>query len=202
MPTYAYGRIQKLAESLENAGIDPAVCAEILAGGEAILKGTKPEQKAEWMREAMLRMNRLLDLPTRFAVREACACCLGGKRLEISKEIAKKYERFEDRLQAANEARFVFGHSVTLQEDGKILVSFFPAGLETYRCVCLPKAQQRIPVTYCYCCGGHVKHHLQIALGRSLSLTVRSSALSSGGQKPCTFLFTLQDMSEERGSSH
>ncbi len=41
--------------------------------------------------------------------------------------------------------------------------------------------------------GGHVKHHLQIALGRKLVGTVRSSALSSAGKKPCAFVFAVQD---------
>lgn len=49
-------------------------------------------------------------------------------------------------------------------------------------------------ITYCYCCGGHIKHHLQIALGRSLVLKVRSSALSSGHKRPCSFLFTIKEI--------
>ena len=191
MAADAYGRITKLAESLNDAGVEPAVIAEILAGGEEILKSTRPEVKADWMREAMLRMNRLLEPSTRFRVRENCACCLGGKRLEISKRIAKQYTSLDERIRAANEAHFVFGHSVTRQADGSIQVAFSPDGQEHYRCVCLPQARHKIPITYCYCCGGHAKHHLQTALGRPLKLTVLSSALSSAGEKPCKFSFTL-----------
>ena len=192
MSQYEYGRIAKLAESLEKAHISPETIAQILAGGEAIRQSTSPEDKAEWFNGAMQRMNRLLDRETRCAVREACACCLGGKRLKLSKEIAKQHETLEERVAAANETKFVFGHSVMLQDDGRVLVCFAPDGLEHYGCVCLPKAREPLPVTYCYCCEGHVKHHLQIALGRNLSGIVRSSALSSGGTKPCTFLFTVQ----------
>ena len=141
----------------------------------------------------MYRMDSLLDKDTRHAVREACACCLGGKRQDLVKAIAKKGGTLEERIQAANEARMVFGHSVSLQEDGRILVCFSPEGLANYRCVCLPQAKEPLPITYCYCCGGHVKHHLQIATGRSLELTVKSSSLSSGGRRPCTFLFTVKE---------
>jgi Family of unknown function (DUF6144) len=193
MSQYQYGRIGKLAESLENAHIAPETIAHILKGGEAIRQSTAPEDKAEWFNGAMQRMNRLLDRETRCSVREACACCLGGKRLKLSKEIANQHETLEERVAAANETRFVFGHSVALQEDGRVLVRFAPDGLEHYDCVCLPKAKEPLPVTYCYCCEGHVKHHLQIALGRKLAGVVRSSALSSGGSKPCAFLFTVQD---------
>lgn len=189
---YEYGRIAKLAEELEAAGIAQEVIDQIMEGGDAVRRSTSPEEKAQWMREAMRRMDGLLDKETRYAVREACACCLGGKRLKISKQITKENETLEDRIRAANEAKFVFGHSVTTQEDGRILVRFSPEGQSEYRCVCLPKAQKPLPITYCYCCGGHVKHHLQTALGRRLACKVRSSALSSGGKEPCTFLLTIE----------
>jgi len=144
------------------------------------------------MRGTMIRMNKLLNSETRNAIREACACCLGGQRLKISKGIAKENESLEERIKAANEARNVFG-SVTMMKNGEILVRFAPEGLDQYRCVCLPKARKPLPITYCYCCGGHIKHHLQIALGRGLDCTVCSSALSSGGKNPCTFSFRIKE---------
>jgi len=193
MRRYEYGRIHTLARNLEKAEIAQELIDQIMKGGEAIGRSTSSEKKAEWMKEAMLRMDNLLDRETRYAVREACACCLGGKRLKIAKGILRENEKLEDRIKAANEARYVFGHSVTMMEDGRILVCFWPEGLTEYRCVCLPKAKEALSITYCYCCGGHVKHHLQIALGRKLACKVRSSALSSGGRKPCTFIFSMKE---------
>jgi hypothetical protein len=191
MKNYEYHRIGHLAEQLEVAGIDEGMIDRIMEGGEEILRKTSPEKKADWFRGAMLRMNKLLDNETRKVVREGCACCLGGQRLKISKAIAQENDSLEDRIKAANEAKFVFGNSVTITENGEVSVRFFPEGLERYRCVCLPQAKEPLPITYCYCCGGHVKHHLQIALGRELDCTVLSSALSSGGKKPCTFSFKI-----------
>ena len=69
-----------------------------------------------------------------------------------------------------------------------MLVRFQPEDKPPYRYPCLPEAVEPLPITYCYCCGGHVKHHLGIALGRELAVEVRSSILSSGGKKPCRFL--------------
>lgn len=192
MADYEYGRAKTLADALSKAGIAPEIRAQILEGAELVRAKDSGEKKAEWVRQAMKRMDDLLDKATRHKVREDCACCLGGKRLEVSKGIAKKNSTLDDRLKAANEARFVFGHSVTLQDDGRILVSFFPEGLPEYGCVCLRKAGAPISITYCYCCGGHVKHHLQHALGRKLEMTVKSSALSSGGTRPCQFLFAIE----------
>jgi hypothetical protein len=191
MKNYEYHRIGRLAEQLEIAKINQEKIEQIMEGGEDIRRKTSPEKKADWMRGAMIRMNKLLDNETRKAVREGCACCLGGWRLKTSKRIAKENESLEERIKAVNEAKYV-AH-VTMMENGEILVHFAPEGLDHYRCVCLPKAEKPLPITYCYCCGGHVKHHLQIALGRELDCTTRSSALSSGGKKPCTFSFRIKE---------
>jgi hypothetical protein len=193
MKTYEYHRIGELAAQLEKAGIAGEKIDIIMAGGEDILRKTSPVKKADWMREAMLRMNRLLDFETRKTVREGCACSLGGKRLKISQVIARENTSLADRITATNEAKYL-GNCVEMQDNGEILVRFFPEGLDHYRCVCLPQADKTLPVTYCFCCGGHVKHHLQIALGRKLDCTVRASALSSGGKKPCTFTFQIKEL--------
>lgn len=191
MPRYEYHKIAELSSSLEKSGIARGLIAQIMEGGEAIRKGASPQDKADWMKKAMLRMDELLDKDTRQAVREACACCLGGKRLKLSKAIAKQKGTLKDRIKAANEANYI--GSVMMQKDGRIKVSFAPEGLPEYGCACFGgKAKGPLPITYCYCCGGHAKHHLQIALGQKLACEVRSSALSSGGKKPCTFLFSLK----------
>ncbi len=189
---YEYGRIHTLNEQLRAAGVPEAFRLEIMAGGEAVRKTAKQTVKADWLREAMLRMERLLDADTRTAVREGCACCLGGKRAELAKAIYEQHATLEERIAAANETHYVFGHSVTLEPDGRILVLFAPEGQPSYRCVCLGgEVKEPISLTYCQCCGGHIKHHLQRALGRKLACEPRVTALSSGQTQPCSFLFTI-----------
>lgn len=200
MPEYEYGRIGTLSRKLEEAGVAAETIAAIMEGGEKIRKTDKPEKKADWMRGCMARMDSLLDEKTRRSVREACACCLGGKRLQLSKAIGKAGGTLAERIARANQTPFVFGHSVELLPDGRIIVRFQPdppspdpysLPLTPYRCVCLPKSREPVSETYCYCCGGHIKHHLQIALGEELECEVRTSALSSGGKHPCSFLFRI-----------
>jgi len=129
----------------------------------------------------MLRMNKLLDKDVRQAVREACACCLSGRHLETSKAIAKRNGTLKDRIKATNKANHI--GSVMMQKDGRLKVAFAPEGLPEYGCACFGrKVKGPLPITYCYCCGGHVKHHLQIALGRKLACQVRTSALSRLGK--------------------
>jgi len=191
MIEFEYGSIRKLAKALAEEGVPDDVAGHILEGGSGVPKDASRQCKAAWLAEAMRRMDATLDEATRHAVRERCACCLGGKRLEVSRGIARDHESLEDRIRAADDAKFVFGHSVSLTETGDVLVSFSPEGLAHYGCACLPVAEEPMSITYCYCCGGHVKHHLQKALGRKLAVTVLSSASSSGGKEPCTFRFRV-----------
>ena len=191
MKNYEYQRIERLARRLEEAKVKPEIIDQIMEGGKDILRKTSPEKKAEWMRRAMVRMNKLLPMTIRKAVREGCACCLGGKRLKISKTIASENVALEERIKAANAANYV--GSITLQANGEIVARFNLQKQPPYRCYCLPQARKPLPITYCYCCGGHVKHHLQIALGRELDCTTISSALSSRWQKPCTFSFQIKE---------
>lgn len=191
---YEYGRIVKLDEQLRAAKVPAEIIAAIMAGGETVRKTAKQPVKVAWLRGAMERMDELLDPATRTVVREGCACCLGGKRDEISKAIGKNYATLEERIAVANETHYVFGHSVTLQPDGRVLVCFHPEGQTSYRCSCLgDHTGEPISLTYCACCGGHIKHHLQQALGHKLSCEPLTSALASGQSQRCTFLYTLVD---------
>ena len=191
MQDYEESRVRKLAAALQKQGVPADVRERILEGGIEVRRGCSKEERAAWLFGAMERMDRELDFETRRAVRERCACCLGGKRATISRAIARDNETLGERVRAANEARFVFGHSVTEVEDGMVLVQFFPDGLMAYDCPCLPLLTQPISITYCYCCAGHVKRHIQMALGRKVEVRVASSALSSGGSEPCRFLCRL-----------
>jgi hypothetical protein len=191
MKNYEYHRIGELAKQLAEAKVEPRIIDQIMEGGKDILRKTSPEKKADWMREAMLRMNKLLPLTTRKAVREGCACCLGGRRLKTSKAIASENATLEDRIKAANAANYV--GSVALQTNGEIIVRFDLQKEPPYRCYCLPQAKKLLPITYCFCCGGHVKHLLQIALSRELDCATKSSALSSSGKLPCTFSFKIRE---------
>jgi hypothetical protein len=193
MKKYEYHRIGELAAQLTKAGIKQEIVDKIMEGGENILRKSSPAKKADWMREAMLRMNKLLDLKTHKTVREACACRLKGRPLKASQGIASKNKSLEDRIKAANKAIAVYGGCVRMQENGEVLMRFSSEGLDHYRCPCLPGADKPLPVTYCFCCGGHVKYHLQIQLGRELDYAIQSTALSSGGKLPCTFSLRIKE---------
>jgi hypothetical protein len=182
-------RVLRLAEQLETARIDRNVITQILAGSEAMGKKYSLEEKTDWFRRAMVKMDKLIDRTTRYAIREGCACCLGGRKLKTCQKIVQKYESLEDRVKAVSDKKYICG-SVKIAENSDILAV---GDDERYknRCVCLPQAKKPLSITYCYCCGGHVKHFLQIALGKKLDCTMLASPLSSGDKFPCTFSFKI-----------
>ena len=54
-------------------------------------------------------------------------------------------------------------------------------------------AQSRtMPLSYCFCCAGHCRQHLQKLLGIQLNTKeIVSSPINSGGEKPCEFIFEM-----------
>lgn len=113
-----------------------------------------------------------------------------GKRLEAARAVAKTGASLDERIEASD--RSGVGGKIRRLDDRRISSTFFE-GSAPYRCPCLPEAAEPLPATYCQCCGGRIKHHMQIALGRKLSVEVKSSILSSGGKKPCEFHLTIEE---------
>jgi hypothetical protein len=182
-------RVVRLTEQLEIAKIDREIISQIMEGGEEINKTAKLEEIADWFRGAMIKMDELLDEETRNAVRERCACCLTSRKVKTCMKIAQENTSLEEKIKAISDKKYICG-SVTMTDNGDILAC---GDEERYRnkCVCLPETKKPLSITYCYCCGGHIKHHMQIALGRKLDCTVVASPLSSGGKYPCTFRFRI-----------
>lgn len=64
-----------------------------------------------------------------------------------------------------------------------------------WRCPCHPiKALKPydFPLTYCGCCGAHVKYTHEFALGVTLRLKeIVSSKANSDGEKPCEFIYEI-----------
>lgn len=191
MEAKEYHQVRKLRRELAKSGVSAEVTAVIMEGRGAVYDNSSTGEKSHWMAEAMRRMDSLLDYETRRRVREGCSCCLGGKRREAMRAVAKEGGSIEERLEAVERAQIV--PYVRLQPDGRIVARFGPEGPATFDCPCLRQAEERISLTYCQCCGGHVRRHLQTALERKLSCEVVSSILNSGGREVCTFLLTVED---------
>jgi hypothetical protein len=191
MAAYNIGNIKNLDQSLVKNGIDTNTRKKIMKSGELIKGTSKPEELAEWCFNAMIKIDEMLDEKTKQKVREDCACCLGGKRDKLCKSVNKKFTTPEERIKAINDTHFVFGHEIKITGKEKYEVKFFDDAAPEKKCGCsggrLFTLNKKWSKTWCYCCGGHVKHHLETVLGKELKVKVISSALSSLGKKNCHF---------------
>lgn len=187
---YEFGKIERLSESLKLNKVPQHEYEAIMKDGELIKKTSKNKVKAQWFYNAVNTMDKLLDHNLKQKIREDCACCLGGKRAALCRTVNKDYAAVEERIKAINDTHFVFGNEIKIIAPGKYEVSFFDKTLSEKKCVCIKELDTAMPITYCMCCGGHVKHHLQTVLGVPLKVEVASSALSSKGKENCVFHLT------------
>jgi hypothetical protein len=188
---YEYGKIEDLNQSLTKHEIDNNTRKKIMESGELVKKTSINKIRADWFLNAMNVMDKLLDEETKKKVREDCACCLEGKRHKLCKEVNKKYKTPGERIQAINDTHYVFGHEIKIIGEGKYEVTFFDETIPEKMCSCLKIVMdKKMSKTYCYCCGGHIKHHLETVLGKTLNVEFKASALSSMGKKSCRFVLT------------
>ena len=174
MKKYEYHRIAELETQLKKAKVKPAIITQIMAGGDKILRKSKPAVKADWLKQAMERMDKLLPADVRYKVREECACSTTGSRLKLINKLIQDNPTIPEFFKAVNQSH-IFGKSV-VKKGNTVYVDF---GLT--RCVCSPKfATGVVSITYCHCCKGHILKLLEAALNKPLRSDVITSACSGG----------------------
>jgi len=110
-----------------------------------------------------------------------------------NKSLAERIELFPE-LRAAKPGYTV--DDIRLNEDGTIT---FVMGLDgekgNWSCPCHPIKMLKpynFPLTYCGCCGAHVRYTHEFALGVKLRLKeIVSSKANSDGEKPCEFVYEV-----------
>lgn len=187
----------KLRSSLERNGVDAAVMEQVYQGFEAIEDKSPKKVKAVFMRHAMKVLDDNLPYERRYEILDGCACCLGGSREQKVKrflrDIADESHTLAEKVERLRQAR-PFYNSTRLNADGTITDGVYYQVDGEYHCACTmftkEKIDEPISSTYCLCCAGHFRHHLQKALGLKLrTVRVASSPLESLGKEPCEFVF-------------
>jgi len=190
MKKYEIGLINFLDESLEKNRIDKEVHKKIMESAGLVKKSTKPLTRAELIFNSMKVMDELLDDNIKQKVREDCACCFSVKREKLCEKINKDYNTPEERIKAINEVDKGIIWEIEITGKGKYKVKRFDQLEPEYPCFCLHLLKginQKWSNTWCYCCGGWVKYHLEILLGKKMEVKFISSALTSMGKKRCLF---------------
>jgi hypothetical protein len=144
------------------------------------------------------QMDKLLSPKQCLSIMEQQGCCKTGKSDMANRAFGLEHagKTIKEKIDLLSKANIPYSVPCQLNSDNTLTV-FWGSGEEgNYKCVCygIKKLTEHIniPRTYCGCCGGHIRHNLQNALGIGLRLkNIVSSPNSSNGKKRCEFLFEI-----------
>ena len=180
------GKFKRLAISMIQNGYDKDEVLRFIASAE----GITDEKKAEIGRWFKDNLPKLEGNPHFRAICEGCACCLGGKREALARQIFSEEETLDQRIARLIQSPLIVGWRGEMIDDRSFFIRFAPEQ-DFYRCPCLRfdegKQPFLMPESYCWCCGGHMKHHIENALGTPVEVTFVSSSLTSMGRENCVF---------------
>jgi len=182
-------RIYGLKKKLTECKIDAMLVKEIIGSGDLV--------------DVTSKMEALLDPEIVYQVLDSCAC--GTSRKLIAGISAMKSETLEEKIEEIGRlGDFHSGWIIGINPDNTLTAGWHIKENESFACVCsadvgkklrvrdLPLAGRVMPLTYCFCCAGHCRQHLQKLLDIELrTKEIVSSPINSGGKKPCEFIFEI-----------
>ena len=158
------------------------------------IKKATPNEIVEFTRQ----MEELLSEEQCLRVMDEQGCNKSNKTSAAFRKFGEKYadKTPAERIQLMSELET--GHKVnhiSLNEDGTVTLRFGSASGENYYCPCSPIKKLKpydFPLTYCGCCGAHVRYTHEFALGVKLRLKkIVSSMANSNGEKACEFVYEI-----------
>lgn len=189
-------RIYGIKKRLAQNEVDDKTIKEIIGNGNLV--------------HVIERMEKTLDSDTLYQILDSCACGGGkeyGKRLKrIGKEIADKTLR--EKITHVNNISSD-SEKIILNADNTVSVIWSFDNNGKYKCVCPAAVKTGVrvselalenndvgdctmPLSYCLCCAGSGRRHLQLQLGVELKTKeVVSTPINSKGEKPCEFVFEM-----------
>lgn len=186
-------RVYGIKKRLEQNNVDKELIRGIIGNGDLV--------------EVITRMETLLDSHMMYEILDSCAC-LGSKEYlkkceKIGKELA--YKSLNEKILYLNSEIFT-SESISLNNDGTLNAVMVYKSNDKYSCVCSATVYKDVkvsdlalsksncyddmPLSYCLCCAGSLRRHLQLMLDVKLKTKkIISSPINSRGEKPCEFVF-------------
>lgn len=182
-------RLAGLKTKLSKHNVDERIAREIIGNGDLV--------------DVTIRMGKMLNPETVCEILDASACGTSKRELDGIKEI--EAETLKKKIGGlAHLQDFHSEWDVSLNDDGTLTGGWAIGEKGAFACVCsapvdkqtkvsdLVRENRKMPLTYCLCCAGHCRQHLERLLGvRLKSREVLSSPINSDGHKPCLFLFDI-----------
>jgi hypothetical protein len=167
------------------------VCKKVMAGNEEITEKTNKKKMALWTKDAMDRLDELVDEKTRIQIMNDCGsnCAEINKRvIQKALERRKKFATFEDFLKSEIQTP---QKGTSYEQNGDRLLHIYTPQVFTHpmRCYCgliraLP-SNTTISKTYCHCSEGFIKKYWETITGKPVDVKLLESAVS--GASECKF---------------
>jgi len=171
------------------------IATKAMEGSEQITEKTDKRKIAEWVKNAMEKLDALVDEKTRVQIMQNCGYSCAKKNSNvIERAVArrKKYASIDEFLEAEQQKPM---KGTKLAREGNILYQFYTpqAFTRPMRCYCgllrgLPN-EETVSKTYCNCSRGFVEKFWENVLGRPVKVDLMQSVVS--GDKECKFAIHL-----------
>lgn len=186
-------RVYGIKKKLSLNNVDEKIIKEIIGNEDLV--------------DVIARMEKLLDHDIMQEILDSCACGGGQEYLKQCKKIGKALngKSLEEKINHLNNIIFD-SEKIMLNGNHLLTGTLSYKENEKYKCVCSATVKKgmmvssltadednrTMPLSYCFCCAGSFRQHLQLQLGINLKTKdIVSSPINSKGQKPCEFIFEI-----------
>lgn len=185
------GMIREFGEQVSRIAGE-SVASKVMEGSDEITEKNSKEKIASWVREAMGRLDGLLDEKTKIRIMENCGvnCAeVNNRVIERAKARRKKYGSL-DKFLEAEQKRPMKGTKLIRTGDTLIQTYTPQSFTRPMRCYCsllraLPE-NETVSLIYCHCSKGFVKKYWETILEKPVEVELVQSAVS--GAKECKFV--------------
>ena len=188
-------RIDGIEKRLKKRNIDEKIVKEIIGDGDLV--------------NIIKRMEKSLDPDTMYEILGSCACTGGKTHLKYCENIGKEFagKTLKEKIDCLNKDSD--SEKITLNSADTITFILSNKDNSKFKCVCSAIVKKGIkvadltlknndsddhimPLSYCFCCAGSIRLHLQLKLGIELKAKkIVSSPINSKGKKPCEIVFEI-----------
>jgi len=182
-------RVNGIKKRLAEQNIDEDLAKEIIGNGDLV--------------DIITRMEKLLHPEIVYQILDTSACGTSQKELNGLKKIeAETLQKKIEKIACLGD--FHSDWNISLNEDNTLTVGWIIKDKDDFACVCsavvnkklkvsdLSHEDRKMPLTYCFCCAGHGRRHLEKLLDIQLKTKeIVSSPINSKGEKPCEFIFEI-----------
>ena len=169
-----------------------SVATKVMEGSEEITEKTDKRKTAEWVKNAVERLDALVNENAKIKIMENCGYNCANVNKKVIQRAKARRSKFKsvDVFLAAEQKKPMSG--TRLVREGNTLIQFYTpqAFTRPMRCYCslfrgLP-ANETVSSTYCHCSKGFVKKFWEGVLERPVKVEIVQSAIS--GASECKFV--------------